>query len=119
MKVQNVRFGPDQWELIQRGAALTGSTTAHFVRESAFARAISIVLLDELGFNEFPDLDISAVKLRLSAYFANHPEIRQQVLDALHTSPENLLKAAQQAPPSPEDPGEAKGSGTRKKPRRT
>jgi hypothetical protein len=69
MRVQSVRFGPDQWETISRAAGVEGVTIAQFVRDSAFVRAWIVVLRDRDECSVLWDLVLS------------HPELLKQVRD--------------------------------------
>lgn len=81
MNVQSVRFGPDQWEVVQAAAKAAGVGTAQFIRESSFARAVAVLVIKE---HADPDEEnLAVMKMRLTRVLSNHPDLRDQLLEAL------------------------------------
>lgn len=104
MRVQSVRFAPDQWQVIARASEIEGVTMAQFVRESAHARAV-LVLLDHGD----PDITLRA---RLIDALVRHPDLQKHLEAALKgTMPPGELRALL----SSEGHGKAKPRGTRKR----
>lgn len=116
MRVQSVRFGPDQWELISEAARVTKTPIGQFVRESAFARAVAVVLIDQMGHSERDEPDPGAFKMRLTAALTRHPDLLDQLVLALGNT---LPTVERPAPTSRGGRRKAKPPGTRRSARKT
>lgn len=79
MKVQSVRFGDYQWSAIHRAADAEGVTTAQFVRETAFARAVLVLYLAGDERVVFANSLVRALD--------SHPELAQSLRDMLTRQP--------------------------------
>lgn len=77
MKVQSVRFGARQWDLITEAAALEGTSAAQFIRDAAFARAV-LHLRDHRALGWW---------IELAAILQDNPEISQRLEFFLSTPP--------------------------------
>lgn len=94
MKVQSVRFGPEQWRLVQEAATGTGVSAAQFIRDSATARAVAHLLIHSRDGRSATGAELK-LALAISDALRQHPEL-QVALD------EALLRI--------EPPGESEGS---------
>lgn len=89
MRVQSIRFGDFQWELISQMAEAEGVSSAQFIRDAAYARAIVhrlrrgekaldlwLALTD--SFNEHPDLlaRLEALRESLDIELLDEPPTR-------------------------------------------
>jgi uncharacterized protein (DUF1778 family) len=91
MKVQSVRFGGYQWNAINRAAGHEGVTTAQFVRETVFARAVLVLYLagdDRVMFGNL-----------LARAFKDHPELEQALREVLASDDSSAVSASVQKAP--------------------
>jgi hypothetical protein len=76
MKVQSVRFGTGQWDLICAAAEAEGISAAQFIRDAAYARAV--LHQRESG---------ALVWVALADVLQKNPELRQVLESLLGTEP--------------------------------
>jgi hypothetical protein len=102
MKIQSVRFGQFQWELISRMAARDQVSVSQYVRDASYARAV----IDALQSREDAELLWAALTDALS----EHPEL----LDRLEVlSPGTRPEGGQVGLIAPEDRPVSTDPGTR------
>lgn len=81
-RARSVRFPSDQWKMIAAAAEISDSGMAQFIRDAAFARALTTLLIEELGL-DMENLQFSRLRLHLGTALVSHPEFRQAVVEAL------------------------------------
>lgn len=80
MKVQSVRFGARQWDLITEAAEQEGTSAAQFIRDAAYARAV-VHLHEQLTWVELAEI------------LQNNPELRHRLELLLHRPPSDEPQA--------------------------
>lgn len=117
MNVQSVRFGPDQWAVIQAAAQIAGVNTAQFIRDAAFGRAVAVMVAHEATRADGTETE-ALFKAYLAAAFANHADLREQVLTVLREE-RTKLRAGSRARTSRAGRGKATPPDTRRSRPRT